>query len=173
MQLSVNLLAMPNPQYRHGRVGIIDIVQDAVNPHANPPASFSVFQLLASGRPWIFRKRKHPLLDQFISLRGNSVMVLLGHWENEDPVFHLRFRRFSANACSKGIGVSPKAFASSHARMSSKSSSSSRIFSYSSMLMTTATFSPRSLTRNCGFEVMTGLFPECTANKERRAMETV
>jgi hypothetical protein len=41
------------------------------------------------------------------------------------------------------------------------------------MLKTTATFSPWSLTRNCGFLVMARLFPECTANKERRAMETV
>src|SRR5260370_11799654 len=54
----------------------------------------------------------------------------------------------SDKACCSGIGVSPEAFASLQARISSRSSNSSRIFSYSSILMTTATFSPRSLTTN-------------------------
>src|SRR5260370_3635495 len=59
-----------------------------------------------------------------------------------------RWCSISDKACSNGIGVSPEAFASLQARISSRSSNSSRIFSYSSILMTTATFSPRSLTTN-------------------------
>src|SRR5580704_401117 len=75
-------------------------------------------------------------------------MFLLSPAENCNGVVHLRSRRFSARACSKGMGASPEAFASSIARMSSRSSRSSRSFSYSSTLMTTAILSPFSFVRN-------------------------
>src|ERR1700687_655579 len=57
--------------------------------------------------------------------------------------------------------------------MSSNSSSSSRIFSYSATPMTTAIFSPWSLKRNCGLVDMARLFREFTANEETRATKTV
>ena len=170
MNLPVNLAAMTDPQHCHRGARIIDFVQDTVDSYANPPVSFGVFQLFASGWPWVFRKREHPLLDLLIRRRGNRVVVLLGHWQNEDPVPHLRFRRFSAKACSRGIGVSPRAFASSHARISSRSSSSSRIFSYSSMLMTTATFSPRSFTTNWRSLPIKDSLSAVYSVKERRAI---
>src|SRR6266581_86954 len=148
MRLSINVLAMTDPEHSYSGARIIDIVQDSVNARANPPVSFGLFQLFASRWPRIFRKRQHLLLDLFIKGGRDGIVIFLGHRQNEYPVLHLRFRRFSAKACSRGIGVSPKAFASLQARISSRSSNSSRIFSYSSILMTTATFSPRSLTTN-------------------------
>jgi hypothetical protein len=57
MSLSVDFLAMTNPLHCYRGARIIDIVQDAVNSHADPPAPFRIFQFLASGRPWVFRKR--------------------------------------------------------------------------------------------------------------------
>src|SRR5260370_40039740 len=61
---------------------------------------------------------------------------------------HLRFFSISEIASSKGIGVSPEAFASWYAITSSRSSNSSRSFSYSFISITTAIFLPFSLVRN-------------------------
>src|SRR6266436_3492215 len=173
MRLSINVLAMTDPEHSYGGARIIDIVQDSVNARANPPVSFGVFQLFASRWPGVFRKRQHLLLYLFIRRRRDGVVVLLGHWQNEYPVLHLRFRRFSAKACSRGIGVSPKAFASLQARISSRSSNSSRIFSYSSMLMTTATFSPRSFTTNWRSLLIGSPLSAVYSGSERRTIGTI
>ena len=145
--LSVDFLAMTDPENRDSRAAVIYVVENAIGSDANPPVS-TIFQFFASEWARVFRQRQQSLFNRFVPRRGNGFVVFQGHWQDEYPVSHLRFRRFSARACSRGIGVSPRARASSHARMSSRSSSSSRIFSYSSMLMTTATFSPRSFTTN-------------------------
>src|SRR6266851_534566 len=70
MRLSINVLAMTDPEHSYGGARIIDIVQDSVNARANPPVSFGVFQLFASRWPGVFRKRQHLLLDLFI--RGGT-----------------------------------------------------------------------------------------------------
>ncbi len=173
MNLSIDVLAMTDPEHSYCGARIIDIVEDSVNSRANPPVPFGVFQLFASRWPGVFRKRQHLLLDLFIRRGRDGVVVLLGHRQNEYPVLHLRFRRFSAKACSRGIGVSPKAFASLQARISSRSSSSSRIFSYSSMLRTTATFSPRSFTTNWRSFPTRNSLPTVYSGEERRAMQTI
>src|SRR5713101_7220485 len=172
MRLSINVLAMTDPEHSYGGARIIDIVQDSVTARANPPVSFGVFQLFASRWPGVFRKRQHLLLDLFIRGGRDGIVVFLGHRQNEYPVLHLRFRRFSANACSRGIGVSPKAFASLQARISSRSSNSSRIFSYSSMLMTTATLSPRSFTTNWRSFPIASSLSAVYSGVERRAIQT-
>src|SRR6266705_183637 len=172
MRLSINVLAMTDPEHSYSGARIIDIVQDSVNARANPPVSFGLFQLFASRWPRIFRKRQHLLLDLFIKGGRDGIVIFLGHRQNEYPVLHLRFRRFSAKACSRGIGVSPKAFASLQARISSRSSNSSRIFSYSSILMTTATFSPRSFTMNWRSLPMEGSLSAVYSGVERRAIQT-
>src|SRR6266436_5269784 len=172
MRLPINILAMTDPEHSYSRARIIDIVQDSVNARANPPVSFGVFQLFASRWPGVFRKRQHLLLDLFIRGGRDGIVVFLGHRQNEYPVLHLRFRRFSANACSRGIGVSPKAFASLQARISSRSSNSSRIFSYSSMLMTTATLSPRSFTTNWRSFPIASSLSAVYSGVERRAIQT-
>ena len=87
--------------------------------------------------------------DQFVRRRRDSKVFFLGPARYNDGVVHFRFRRFSAKACSSGMGASLEAFASSYARRSSVSSSASISFSYSSMAITTAIFSPFSFVRNC------------------------
>src|SRR5437016_3177723 len=169
---AVNFLAMTDPKHSYRGARIIDFVKDSVSSSANPPVSFCVFQLFASRWPRVFRKCQHLLLDLFIRRGRNGVVVLLGHRQNEYPVLHLRFRRFSAKACSRGIGVSPNAFASLQARISSRSSRSSRIFLYSSMLMTTATFSPRSFTTNWRSFPMGISLRAVYSRAKRRAIQT-
>jgi len=66
MNLSIDVLAMTDPEHSYCGARIIDIVEDSVNSRANPPVSFGVFQLFASRWPGVFRKRQHLLLDLFI-----------------------------------------------------------------------------------------------------------
>ena len=160
MNLPVSFFSMTNSEHGHQRTRVVNFVENTVGSGANPPISFGIFQFFA---PWwarIVRKRQHLLLDLLIKRRRNGPVVFLGYRQNKNRVLHLRLRRFSSRACPKGIGVSPWAFASSHARMSSRSSSSSRIFSYSSMLKTTAIFSPFSLVRNCVGAFIVSPIPE-------------
>src|SRR6266851_749648 len=144
---SVNLTAVANVRDSDGLVGVINLVEDAVIAEANPPA-LALRQLLASCRPGILAKGVDLVLSNAELLRRQIDKFFLGSRQDEKVVAHFRERFISVMAWSNGMGVSPDASASSKARMSSSSSSSSRIFSYSSMLRTTATFSPRSFTTN-------------------------
>src|SRR5712675_913246 len=67
---------------------------------------------------------------------------------NYASVGRLRLRLISSRAWSSSIAFSQEAFALSYARMSCRSSNSSRSFLYSSISMTTASLSPFSLVRN-------------------------
>jgi hypothetical protein len=172
MSLPVDILAVADAENRNGRAAVIDVVENTIDSDANPPVPVAVFQLLASGWAWVFGQRQQSPFDRFVPRRGDGMVVFLRHRQDDYPVPHLRFRRFSASACSKGIGVSPKAFASSHARMSSRSSSSSSIFSYSSMLMTTAIFSPFSLVRYCVGAFMVSPLAKSSAAEHERQQST-
>src|SRR5260370_30645246 len=103
---------------------------------------------------------------------GNRFKFFLSPAQDNYPVTHLRLRRISAKDCSSGMPVSPEVLASSYARMSSKSSSSSRIFSYSSMPMTTATFSLRSFTTSWRSFAMGNSLSAVYSRAERRAIQT-
>src|SRR6266446_424895 len=123
--------------------------------------SLSFIFLQPGGRAW--SRRDNSLASIFSNgWGGNRFKFFLSPAQDNYPVTHLRLRRISAKACSSGMPVSPEALASSYARMSSKSSSSSRIFSYSSMPMTTATFSLRSFTTSW----------RSYSRAERRAIQT-
>ena len=148
MNLPVNLTAVPDPHYCHDGGRIINVVNDPVIPGTDTPRPLPVSQLLTPMGSWILGKGKKFCLNLVKRWGGDRFQVSLGLAKDDYFVAHLRFLRISARACSSGMPVSPEAFASSYARISSRSSSSSRIFSYSSMLRTTATFSPRSFTTN-------------------------
>ena len=148
MRLSVYVFSMTNCGNSHDSAGIVNLVQDSVVAGSNTPRSLSALQFLAPRRPWISAKGQQSLLNQLVGRRRDCKMFFLSPAENYNGIVHLRLRRFSARACSRGMAVSPEAFASSIARMSSRSSSSSRSFSYSSTLMTTAILSPFSFVRN-------------------------
>jgi len=173
MSLSVGILAMSDAKNSHHRLNIVNLVKDSVDPRPDSPRSEWVVQFLAARQARIFRKGQHPLFNLFVKRGRNRVVVFLGQRQDQYSVPHLRFRRFSSRACSKGMGVSPEALASSHARMSSRSSSSSRIFSYSSMLMTTATRSPRSFTTNWRSLPIGDSLRAVYSRRERRTIETV
>jgi hypothetical protein len=170
--LPVCFFAVADPENSNRRAAVIDVVENAIDSDANPPVPFAVFQFLASRWAWVFSQCQKSLFDRFVPGRRNGIVVFLGHRQDDYPVSHLRFRRFSARACSKGIGVSPRARASSHARTSSRSSSSSRIFSYSSMLIMTATFSPRSFTTNWRSFPMEISLTSVYSRAEERAIQT-
>jgi len=148
MSLPVRFFSVADTKDGHRQSLVVDIIKNSINSHTNPPIALAVFQFLATRRARIFTQRQQSFLNRFGPRGRDCFVVFLGRRQDEYSVSHLRFRRFSARACSNGIGVSPEARASSHARMSSRSSWSSRSFSYSSTLMTTAIFSPFSLVRN-------------------------
>ena len=156
--LSVDLSAMAYALNRYDTCGVIDFIDDSIVPAPDAPCSLAVPHFLAARRASVVSKRKHSLLNSFKKRRGNRLKFFLGTRQDDYSVAHLRLRRISARASSKGIGTSPEAFLSSHARRSSKSSSASRVFSYSSTLIITATFSPRSFTTNwCLFPVKSSI----------------
>ena len=147
--LPINFSAMAYALNRYDFRRVIDLINDAIVSASDPPSSFIVRHFLAARWASVVRKRKHSLFDSFKKRRGDRFKFFLGARQDDDSIAHLRLRRMSARASSKGMGTSPEAFRSSIARMSSTSSNSSRSFSYSSMLMTTAIRSPFSLVRNC------------------------
>ncbi len=147
MRLPVDFLTMTNPQDRHRSCRVIYFVDDAIVAYTNPPTRL-IGELSATRRPGIVTQAIDFLFDGFVRFGVKRREFFFSTRQDAECVDHLRFRSMRAIASSKGTGVSPEAFASSYSRMASRSSSSSRIFSYSSMLMTTATFSPRSFTTN-------------------------
>ena len=148
MKLSVNLAAVAYFQNGYYFYGVINVIQNPVVSDSHAPAR-PVFEFTAPRRAWIPCQVCDFQLDGFVRIFVKRCELPLGARQDPDDVAHLRFRSILATASSNGTGVSPEALASSYARMSSNSSSSSRSFWYSSMLMTTAIFSPFSLVRNC------------------------
>jgi hypothetical protein len=146
--LSVDLSAMAHSLNGYDSCGVVNPVDDSIVPAPNAPGSFFVSHFLATSKTSVVPKRQHSLFNFFEEGGRNRFKFFLGAGQDDYSVAHLRLRRISASASSKGIGTSPEAFRSSHARRSSRSSSASRIFSYSSTLIITAIFSPRSLTTN-------------------------
>ncbi len=145
--LPVNVFPVPNTQYRYGLCLIVDFIDHAVVAHMQSP-SRQVGQLTAPGGSRIVTQFLDFFFDRFVWPGIQSSKFFLSPRQDAEGVVHFRFRSIRAMASSRGTGVSPEALASSYSRMASRSSSSSRIFSYSSMLRTTATFSPRSFTTN-------------------------
>src|SRR5713226_8843302 len=125
---------------------VVDFVDDAVIAETDAPA-FTLSQFLATGGSGVFLQC--PDLEFGDGKLGRQISQFsLGSRQDEKAIAHFLERFISAMAWSNGIGISPDASASSNARMSSSSSNSSRSFSYSSMLITTAIFSPFSLVKN-------------------------
>src|SRR5713226_4117586 len=133
---------------------------------------FVALQLLAAGRSRNFSQGQCFFLDCLKHGGGNCFEYFLCPIRYDYAVVHFRLRRISASACSSGIGTSPAAFACSYSRTacrSSRSSNSSRSRSYSSMLMTTAIFSPFSFFRNCvGAFMILPLAKSSAAEHERQ-----
>src|SRR5579863_9535550 len=144
---AVDFLAMTNSQNGHPSCFIVYFVDDSIVSDTNPP-TWVVRKLPAAGRSRFVAQAIDLFLDGFVWFGVKRQQFFFSTRKYEKRVDHFRFRSIRAIASSKGTGVSPDTFASSYSRIASRSSSSSRIFSYSSMLMTTATFSPRSFTTN-------------------------
>src|SRR6266851_5192660 len=171
MSLPIDFFAMTDPQNRHRSCCIIYFIDNTIVSDANPPASI-VRQLPAARRSGFVTQGIDFLFDGIVRSGVKRRELFFGAWQDAERVNHFRLRSIRAIASSKGTGVSPEALASSYSRIASMSSSSSRIFSYSSMLMTTATFSPRSFTTNWRSFPMEISLRAVYSRAERRAIQT-
>ena len=159
MNLPINFSPVAHFQNCHYPYPVIDIVKNAIIPGSHTPAAV-VFQLAASGRPRIVSEPCDLRFDCGVDSGFERCQLAFSPRQDLNCITHLRLRSILSIASEKGTGVSPDAFASSYARISSRSSSSSRIFSYSSMLKTTAIFSPFSLVKNCVGAFIVSPIPE-------------
>src|SRR5712692_4742269 len=150
MMLPVHITAVANLDDGHYPCCVVDFIDDPIVACSDSPCSLGAFQLLTAGRSRVIRQGFQLLFDHLKGGRGNGFQFSSCSAGNGYAVTHLRLRRISVSACSKGMGVSPEAFAFSYSRTACKSSISSRSSSYSSMLNTTATFSPRLFKTNRG-----------------------
>jgi hypothetical protein len=164
MNLSVNVAAMSDVVDYDRPRSVVDLVEDAVISRTDSPA-FTAGKFLAANGSGIFMEGfdfifdcdhflTWQVVDFFSSARKNENSV--GHFAGcVSPEEECGFDGASPNVLrSNGTGVSPAASASSNARISSSSSSCSCSFLYSSMLMTTAIFSPSLLVMNWTGSVM-------------------
>jgi hypothetical protein len=110
--LAVNFAAIPNVGYSDCLTGIVNSVEDAVITEVNPPAS-TIRQFLASGRTGILTEAFYLGLRYQKLQSGQRGQLFLRARQDEKGVAHFRERFISAMACSKGMGVSPEAMASS------------------------------------------------------------
>jgi hypothetical protein len=146
---AINVASMSNINHRDAEDGVIDFVDDPIVSGSDAPRSIAALELLATGRTRVVTQRHNSLFDRFVGRIRDFGETLLSPRKDDYAVTHLRSCSISSNACWRGIGTSPEALASSYARISSSSSSSSRILAYSSMVITTAILSPFSFVRNC------------------------
>src|SRR5712664_4649622 len=149
MKLPVDIASMGNLDHDHGLGAVIDFIDQPIVADANTPRLLAAFQHLAAGRPGDSTQRQHSLCNVFVGWRWDRFQLFLGASPNAYGITHLRLRRISSSACSKGIGLSPEAFASSYSRTACRSSRSSSNSSYSLMSSTTATRTPFSSVTNC------------------------
>src|SRR5713226_10190544 len=176
MMLPVHITSVANLDDGHYPCCVVDFIDDPIVACSDSPCSLGAFQLLTAGRSRVIRQGFQLLFDHLKGGRGNGFQFSSCSAGNGYAVTHLRLRRISVSACSKGMGVSPEAFAFSYSRTACKSSissRSSRIFSYSSMLMTTATFSPCSFTRNWRSLPIEVSLSAVYSGSKRRTIETV
>jgi hypothetical protein len=122
----------------HGFRRVVDFIENAIVATANPPNSFGSAQHRAGRRTWIIRKRAQLSDDLRTERRRYIGQLLLSLMPDRYGVTHVRLRSISSNACWRGIGFSPAAFAARYSRTVSRSSKSSRSSSYSLMSSTTA-----------------------------------
>jgi hypothetical protein len=148
MKLAVNILPMADPDDRHSLLRVVNLKENSVVARSHTPGFVVALQSFASSRTRVGTQRKNLLLDGFKCRRWDAFHLFLRCIGDEYGVGHLRLRRISDIACSKGMGFSPEALASSYSRTACKSSRSSISSSYSWMLMTTAILSPFSFVRN-------------------------
>jgi len=172
IRLPIDFFAIADAQNRHRFCCIVNFIDDSIVSDADSPA-WVVGELPATRRPRFVTQVVDPIFDGFVWLRVKCRQFFFGTRQDSKCVDHFRFRSIRAIASSKGTAVSPEAFASSYSRMASRSSSSSRIFSYSSMLMTTATFSPRSFTTNWRSLPIGGSLNAVYSGSERRTIGTI
>ena len=149
MRLSVHIAAMPDLKDCDGLFDVTDSVNHAIVADANSPA-LPIAKFLAARCAGDLAQAEDSCFGGIVDRGVQPRKLFFRVRQDAEIVTHLPFlsRSILSTASSNGTGVSPEAIASSYARRSSRSSSSWRIFSYSSMLMTTATLSPRSFTTN-------------------------
>jgi hypothetical protein len=174
MNLSVNVAAMSDVVDCDCSRSIVDLVKDAVVSRAESP-TFTAGKFLAAKGSGIFVERFDFLFDCDYFLTRQAVDFFSSARENENSVAHFAGCIPPKAECvcdgasisvlrSNGTGVSPDASASSNARISSSSSSCSCSFWYSSMLMTTAIFSPSLFVRNWIGSVIVHLITNSTTS---------
>src|SRR5258708_9842095 len=149
MKVPVEIASMGNLDHDHGLGAVIDLIEQPIVADGNTPRVLGGFQHVAGGRPGDSTQRQHSLCNVFVGWRWDRFQLFLGASPNAYGITHLRLRRISSSACSKGIGLSPEAFASSYSRTACRSSRSSSNSSYSLMSSTTATRTPFSSVTNC------------------------
>jgi hypothetical protein len=122
----------------HGFCRIVDFIENAIVANANPPNSLGAAKHRASRWTRIIRKRAQLSEDLRAEWRRYIGQLFLSLMPDRYGVTHVRLRSISSNACWRGIGFSPAAFAARYSRTVSRSSKSSRSSSYSLMSSTTA-----------------------------------
>jgi hypothetical protein len=149
MKLAVNRASMGDLDDRHSFSAVVDFINQPIIADANAPRFLRAFQQLVTGWAGVVAKRKHSLFNFSVERRWNGFQFSLSATPNAYGIAHLRLRRISSSACSKGIGFSPEAFSSSYSRTACRSSRSSSNSSYSLISSTTATRTPFSSVTNC------------------------
>src|SRR6266850_1020714 len=172
MKLSVHIAPVPDLKYRDSLFDVVDFVNHVVA-NANSPA-LPIAKFLAAAWSRSVAEFKDSCFNGIVYWGVQSGKLFFRVRQYAKRVTNLLFlsRSILSTASSNGTGVSPEAMASSYARISSRSSSSSRIFSYSSILRTTATFSPRSFTTNWRSLPIGSSLSAVYSGLERRAIQT-
>ena len=149
MTLAISVASMGYFDHGHCLCAVVDLIDQSIVANANAPRFLGAFQYLAAGRPGNSSQRKHSLSNIFVERRWDRFQFPLSAASNPYRIAHLRLRRISLSACSRGIGTSPEAFASSYSRTACRSYRSSSNSSYSLISSTTATRTPFSSVTNC------------------------
>src|SRR5271154_2806330 len=148
MRLSINFAPKADFDHRDCFRFVVDFINQPVGSDSDSPGLLGTFHQLAAYWSGIVAEGDQLFFNLFVEGRGNGIKFFLGLSPNRYGIAHLRLRRISSRACSSGIATSPEAFASWYSRIASKSSSSSRISSYSLMSRTTAMGDPLSPSKN-------------------------
>src|SRR6266852_5181310 len=148
MKLPVDVTSMSNLDHNHSLGAIVDFIDQPIVADTDTPF-ITALQHFAAGRPGNRAQSQHSLRNIFLERRWDRFQFSLSASPNAYRIAHLRLRRISSSACSRGIGTSPEALASSYSRTACRSSRSSSNSSYSLMSSMTATRTPFSSVTNC------------------------
>ncbi len=82
---------------------VVDFIDDSIVACSDSPCSLRAFQLLAAGRSGVIRQGFQLLFDHLKGGGGNRFQFSSCSAGNDYVVAHLRLRRISVSACSKGM----------------------------------------------------------------------